>query len=188
LTLPADITAEATSSAGAAVSFSASANDIVDGTITAACTPPTGSTFALGTAAVQCSATDAHGNTANGSFNVTVVDTTPPVIVSVSVNPATLWPPNKQMVPVTATVVVDDAADPAPLVHIINVTANEPITPSDWLITGPLTVDLRADRIGTSTAGRIYTIYIEAIDASGNATITTTTVTVPHDSGKKRAA
>jgi len=188
LTLPADITAEATSSAGAAVSFSASATDVVDGAITAACTPPSGSTFALGTTAVQCSATDAHGNTTNGSFNVTVVDTTPPVIVSVSVNPATLWPPNKQMVTVTATVVVEDAGDPAPLVHIINVTASEPIAASDWVITGPLTVDLRSDRLGTSLSGRIYTIYIEAIDASGNATITTTKVTVPHDSSKKRSA
>jgi hypothetical protein len=29
---------------------------------------------------VSCSATDAHGNTARGSFNITVVDTTAPAI------------------------------------------------------------------------------------------------------------
>jgi hypothetical protein len=80
VTVPADITAEATSSAGALVNFSASASDIVDGSLTPTCVPASGSTFALGTTAVICSASDAHGNAGSGSFDMTVVDTTAPVL------------------------------------------------------------------------------------------------------------
>src|SRR5688572_22300158 len=82
LALPADITAEATGPSGAAVSYSASASDLVDGPVTPACAPASGSTFALGTTSVECSATDTHSNTSNGSFNVNVVDTTAPMIAA----------------------------------------------------------------------------------------------------------
>ena len=78
LTLPADITAEATGPAGALVTYAVSALDIVDGAVTVSCAPPSGSTFALGDTDVDCSATDAAGNTATGSFTVTVQDTTAP--------------------------------------------------------------------------------------------------------------
>ena len=81
LVLPADLTAEATDPAGAAMSFSATASDLVDGSVPVTCVPPSGSTFALdATTTVDCSATDAAGNTATGSFSVSVVDTTPPAI------------------------------------------------------------------------------------------------------------
>src|SRR5205823_4026469 len=42
--------------------------------------PPSGSSFPLGTSTVTCTARDASGNTSTGTFTVTVVDTTPPVI------------------------------------------------------------------------------------------------------------
>jgi HYR domain len=80
LNLPGDITTEATGPNGTAVSFSATASDLVDGSVSVNCTPASGSTFPLGTTTVSCSATDAHGNTASGSFSVTVVDTTPPTL------------------------------------------------------------------------------------------------------------
>ncbi|HUP61949.1 MAG TPA: HYR domain-containing protein [Thermoanaerobaculia bacterium] len=75
-----DITAEATSAAGAAVTFAPTATDIVSGSVAVVCTPPSGSTFALGATTVNCSAADAAGNVGTASFTVTVVDTTPPVI------------------------------------------------------------------------------------------------------------
>ena len=78
LALPADITAEATSEDGAVVNFTASASDIVDGALDVACDWNDGDTFPLGTTLVSCSATDNNGNTSNGSFNVTVEDTTAP--------------------------------------------------------------------------------------------------------------
>ncbi len=74
LQLPADITnVAATSSAGAPVTFSATATDLVDGTVSPVCTPAAGSTFPVGTTPVVCTATDAAGNSASGTFTVTVL-------------------------------------------------------------------------------------------------------------------
>jgi hypothetical protein len=72
LTLPSNMTVSATSAAGAMVTFSASATDIVDGSVTVSCSPASGSTFSPGTTTVNCSAMDAAGNTSSGSFTVTV--------------------------------------------------------------------------------------------------------------------
>jgi sugar lactone lactonase YvrE len=72
LTLPADITAAATGANGAAVSFTASATDAVDGVRPVICNPASGATFAIGTTTVTCSATDISANTATGTFHVTV--------------------------------------------------------------------------------------------------------------------
>ncbi len=80
LAMPADITAEAASASGAVVTFSASASDLVDGDLPVSCNWNSGDTFPLGETTVSCSATDSNGNTASGSFKVTVVDTTPPVL------------------------------------------------------------------------------------------------------------
>ena len=72
LTLPLNPSLQATSVSGAAVTFSPSANDLVSGAAPVNCTPASGSTFAIGTTTVNCSATDAASNTATGSFTVTV--------------------------------------------------------------------------------------------------------------------
>lgn len=80
LTLPTNQTAEATGPNGAAVSFSASASDVVAGSRLVSCNPTSGSTFPLGTTTVNCSASDGNGNSASGSFTVTVRDTTPPTL------------------------------------------------------------------------------------------------------------
>jgi hypothetical protein len=72
LNLPANITKAATSNSQASVTYSASASDLVDGSVPVSCTPASPHTFGVGTTTVNCSATDAHGNTASGSFTVTV--------------------------------------------------------------------------------------------------------------------
>jgi len=76
LKLPSDITAEATSASGAAVTYTATATDNIDGPIAIDCKPASGSTFPLGTTTVTCSATDKAGNEASGSFTVSVTVTT----------------------------------------------------------------------------------------------------------------
>ncbi len=79
--LPAPPAAEATSAAGATVSYTEpSASDAVDGSPTVGCSPPSGSTFAVGTTSVTCTATDDGGNTAFGSFSVTVTDSVSPLL------------------------------------------------------------------------------------------------------------
>jgi hypothetical protein len=80
ITAPADMTVEATGPSGAVVPYSASATDDVDGPVNLTSVPASGSTFPLGTTTVNLSATDAAGNSASGSFKVTVVDTTPPAL------------------------------------------------------------------------------------------------------------
>jgi predicted extracellular nuclease len=73
------VTANATNGSGATVSFNVSAQDDVDGSVAVSCSPPSGSTFALGTTPVSCTATDASGNSAQFAFNVKVSSAAPPV-------------------------------------------------------------------------------------------------------------
>lgn len=79
LTVPGDITAEATVPGGAVVNFTVTATDF-DPNPTINCTHASGSTFALGTTAVTCTVTDASGNSSQGTFHITVQDTTLPVV------------------------------------------------------------------------------------------------------------
>ena len=94
------------------------------------------------------------------------------------------------MVTVTInTAKVTDNCGPAKW-HIIKVQSNEPVngkgdgnTSPDWIILSDHTVSLRAERSGTGS-GRIYTITVQAYDASGNlSTPKTVTVTVPKSQG-----
>jgi len=69
----ANVTASATSAAGAAVSYTPPAGtDEQDGAATVACLPASGSTFAVGSTTVTCTATDGVGHTATGTFQVIV--------------------------------------------------------------------------------------------------------------------
>jgi hypothetical protein len=168
------------------VSYTASAQDLVDGNVGITCTPPSGSTFATGTTLVQCAASDTRGNAAVGSFTVTVqqqnpTDTEAPTIVSITATPDVLHPPNGKLADVMLTVQVIDNVDQTPFVNIFDVTANEAIDANDWNVTAPLTVQLRAER-DPHGEGRVYTVHVEAIDDAGNRSTSTVTVTVPHDS------
>ena len=71
ITQPSDITANATMPSGAVVSFVVNATDNV-GVVSLVCAPASGSVFPIGTSLVQCTASDAAGNTAAASFNVKV--------------------------------------------------------------------------------------------------------------------
>jgi hypothetical protein len=77
ITVPANITTPATTTTGAVVTFTASAADLVDGTRPVSCVPVSGSTFAVGSTTVTCSATDLRGNTASASFTVLVTPKNP---------------------------------------------------------------------------------------------------------------
>src|SRR5262249_14960773 len=68
-----DLTADTSDPSGAVVSWpTPSATDVVDPAPTVQCTPASGSAFPVGTTTVTCTARDAAGNTASGTFTVTV--------------------------------------------------------------------------------------------------------------------
>ncbi len=158
LTLPDDIT-----TAQSTVTYTATATDLVDGSVTVTCTPPSGSTFSAGTTTVNCSAADTRGNTANGSFTVTVTQTTQRTI-TVTASPSSLWPPDHKMVAVTINVTISDNS--AFTAQIVGVSSddNDPNdnTSPDWVVTGPLTLNLRAEK--SNGKARTYTIDVEVID------------------------
>jgi hypothetical protein len=85
LTVPADVTLQATGPDGAVHTFTASATDDTDPNPTVSCSPPSGSTFPLGTTTVTCTATDAAGNSSSASFKVTVEKPTAISLVSFTV-------------------------------------------------------------------------------------------------------
>jgi hypothetical protein len=75
VTVPADMTVEATGPGGAAVDFASlvSATDETDpANPVVTCDPASGSTFPVGDTTVNCSATDTAGNTGTNSFTITV--------------------------------------------------------------------------------------------------------------------
>lgn len=193
----ADQLVECTSPDGASVMLDGSASFDPDGdTLTFAWTDEqnvivaTGPTptivVSLGTHTYTLTVDDGRGGSDTDTVVITVQDTTPPDIDSVTANPNVLWPPNHRMEPVTVTVDATDLCDPNFSCEIISVTSDEPIndvgdgnTSPDWIITGPLTVDIRAERAGPGD-GRVYTITVECTDESGNSSTATVDVTVPH--------
>ena len=106
--------------------------------------------------------------------------------VPVAVDKGILWPPNHKMIPVTVIVNPFDFESG----FITSVTSNEPedglgdgdMSP-DWVITGDLTVDLRAERSGTGS-GRVYTITVKCKNYAGNSSFENVEVIVPHDQKK----
>jgi hypothetical protein len=142
---------------------------------------PTFDLPSLGTYAFDLTVYDDQWQWATDSVTVTLADLEPPQVGAVSATPAVLWPPNKEMTAVAVTVAdLSDACSGPVTCRIDSVTSNEPIVPGDWVITGALTLQLRADRVGTGT-GRIYTIGIACMDSADNTTRKTVTVVVPHD-------
>ncbi|MDP2054231.1 MAG: kelch repeat-containing protein, partial [Acidobacteriota bacterium] len=80
----ANIDVEATSAAGAIVSYQLPvAIDTVDGARPVSCSPPPGSQFPIGSTRVSCSSSDSRGNTRFVNFSVNVE----PALVSLEVDP-----------------------------------------------------------------------------------------------------
>ncbi len=104
----------------------------------------------------------------------------PPTISGLTATPNVLWPPNGRLTSVTIGVTVADDSDPAPACQITGVTGNEPLDASDSTLTGPLSLDLRADRNGRGT-GRVYSITVTCTNTSLLSASEVVTVAVPHD-------
>ncbi len=101
ITLPANITAEATGPSGAVVTYDVTATD-PDDAATVSCTPASGNTFLIGQTTVSCTATDTNGNKSNATFTITVVDTTPAVVTISATSPVEASGPSGATVDYTA--------------------------------------------------------------------------------------
>jgi hypothetical protein len=146
-------------------------------------------TFPLGTNLFRVSVTDDGTNFVTCESIIVVIDTTPPVIQSITATPNTLWPPNHRMVPVRLNVRATDDCGPVQW-HITSIQSSETVdapgsgrTAPDWLIAGPHRALLRAERSGRGP-GRVYTISVVVSDLSGNTTSGTVQVTAPHSRGR----
>jgi hypothetical protein len=157
VTVPEPMTAEATSAAGAIVTFTATAVDDIDGALTPTCSPASGATFPLGATTVTCSATDAAGNTGTASFAVTVVDTTPPALTVPAPIAATASGPAGTAVTFTASAVdlVDGAVVPA------CVPASGSVFPL-----GPTTVTCTATDSRSNSASKSFTVTVTLVDTT----------------------
>jgi hypothetical protein len=138
---------------------------------------------------ITLSVQDGNGGTASDTVGITVLDTSPPSLVSLEADPGILWPPNHQMVPVRVLGTALDNCDPVPSCSVTRVESSEPVlgtgddTSPDWLVTGGLTLRLRAERSGRGT-GRTYTVSVDCLDNTGNRAERKLTIIVPHDPGK----
>ncbi len=117
------------------------------------------------------------------------IDTTQPSL-QVAASPASLWPPNHKLVPITVAVQVSDDTDASPSVRLVSITCDDGCDPALDVAgavygTDDREFDLRSERKGTNAAGRTYTITYSAEDAAGNKATAETKVTVAHDQGKK---
>lgn len=127
----------------------------------------------LGTNVIAVSVTDTDANSASCSTEIIVLDTNPPIMLSVAADPDVLWPPNHQMVTVNLRAVVLDKCGAATW-RIIGVRSNEPgsghgsgrVSP-DWEIIDEHTLRLRAERSGLGFS-RVYEIEVQACDEAGN--------------------
>lgn len=162
-------------------------NELAAGSTTMPVAVPLVAEFPLGTNLVSLVVTDSAGNKTVCSTTVTVVDTIPPSIISVTSTPNVLWPPNHKMIAVRLTAMVRDLCGGTSW-KITGISSSEAVndkgsgnTAPDWEITGLHTAKLRAERSGI-TGPRFYTITVVATDGAGNESQPrTVTVTVPHD-------
>ena len=138
----ADVTVEATSPAGAVVTYTIpNSSDNVDGSLLATCSPLSGTTFVFGTTTVSCNKTDSSGNqAATTTFSVFVVDTTKPVITLNGSNPQTIL--------------------------VGGAYSELGATVTDNFNTG-LTPTIDASAVNISVVGS-YSVKYDAVDSSGN--------------------
>lgn len=151
----------ASSPAGAAVSWPAvTGTDIVDGPVTAACDPPSGTVFTPGSHVVTCTATDAHGNSATVQLTATVTftDTQAPAFTPNPPPPIGATTSGTAAV-VTYTVAATDDSGAAP-----TVTCTPPSGSS--FPVGQTTVNCTASD-GTNSATASFVVTVTFVDTAG---------------------
>lgn len=111
----------------------------------------------------------------------------PPLCTGASATPATLWPPNHQLVPVGIQGVTDPEGDPV-TIQITGIAQDEPLSGNtpDASGIGSATAQVRAERAGGGD-GRVYHLTFTATDPQGASCTGAVTICVPHDQGHGQA-
>ncbi|HYV17497.1 MAG TPA: choice-of-anchor D domain-containing protein [Verrucomicrobiae bacterium] len=153
----------------------------------------------VGVHRVTLRVTDQIGESGESTVPLTITDTAPPV-VTLTTEPAILFPPNHELVPVTVRFVAMDVCDGAIPASFTGATSSEPDdapgggdgattgdigTPIGQGSQGPaqaLVLPLRAER-SANGSGRVYEVRARGTDAAGNAAPAIATIVVPHDLG-----
>lgn len=150
--------------------------------------------YPLGDTQVMLVVTDEQGASDMCTATVSVVDTTPPVVVMADMEE--MWPPNHKARSFNLedlVLSIDDNCDgPIGVVGactVISISSDEledapgrgdGATMGDIVISGSTSFELCCEREGLGN-GRVYTINVEVADLAGNVTQVSCYVGVPHD-------
>ena len=151
----------------------------------------------LGVHAITLRVTDRAGASSTSETSIRVADTVPPRI-SVHLTPDTLWPPNNQMVDISAEVTVTDACgQPAAKLSSIQSSGPASVSKRNGYTTGGVSgavlgtsdfnFQLQSER-STSRQGCSYLVTYIATDAAGNQSSATGVVRVLHDRRRSSGA
>lgn len=147
-------------------------------------------TYPVGTNLVSVAVTDEQSNVVECASEIVMLDTTAPVIKSIRASKEVIWPPNHKLVNVCLSVEADDCT---PVTwKITRITSNERCvngagntSPDYFICKNKQQALLRAERSGNGY-GRIYTLFVEVKDTSGNTSTGCVKVYVPHDRGNSK--
>jgi hypothetical protein len=154
ISTPGTLTAEATSPSGAAVTYTVTASDTVDGSVTPTCSPGSGATFGIGSTTVNCTAADSHGNNSSAQFVVNVQDSTPPSLANMPGNITAPATGSGGAVVNYSNPTASDIADPSPTVNCA------PSSGSTFGL-GVTTVSCTAsDHSGNTSAAQTFTVTV----------------------------
>ena len=143
--------------------------------------------YPKGLTTITWTATDSSGLTTTANQTIAVHDSEPPSITNVKTSDRELWPANHKMIDVKVSYNTTDNC--SPVVTTLSVTSSESEdglgdgdTAPDFVVINNHEVSLRAERSALGN-GRVYTITITAVDADGNTSTASTTVSVPLNQG-----
>lgn len=146
-----------------------------------------------GTNVLEYRSVDRAGNLEDARSLTLRIDKTAPKL-NIVPDRTELWPPNGELIPVTANVYASDDISGVAAVRLVSITSSEadsghgskdkePDIQDAEYGTDDRTFLLRAERNGDDS-GRIYTIEYSVTDQAGHVTNGTAAVTVKHDQSK----
>jgi uncharacterized repeat protein (TIGR01451 family) len=133
------------------------------------------------------SATDDSDQSNNSAAQTWTASNPAPTVSNIVLSKTTLTDVNHKLVNIGLTYTVSDNCDVA-IVPVVTVTSNQSNdgkgdghTAFDSVVVDNHLVQVRAERSGTSSSDRVYTITVTATDSAGSSTSRSAQVSVPHN-------